>query len=186
MERPRGESEQLTMSTPEVKQSRPVSAYRRSRSHQALRREGDVMGLTVCVALLAALATGNDFTPHSKLDVLMVVWGTTVGLALAHWFALLVSIRLVPDSTQGFSPLELLVAQTAMVALVAISASVSVLVLSSDYDRLGARVTAALFIGGLVAWETKRSAWTTSRRLVWSGGVTALGLMVAITKWVIS
>lgn len=72
-ERPLGESEQPAMPTPEVEEIRPSSAYRRARSHRGLRREGDVMGLTVCVALLGALATGNDLTPHSKLDVLMVV-----------------------------------------------------------------------------------------------------------------
>ncbi|HEY5148738.1 MAG TPA: hypothetical protein VIJ23_02745 [Mycobacterium sp.] len=63
----------------------------------AARRDADMMALTVCLVLLAALTAGNDHEPHSKWDVLWIVWATTVGLVLTHCFALLLAARLVRD-----------------------------------------------------------------------------------------
>lgn len=72
-------------------------AVRATLTDPSLRREAEMMGIYVSVALLAALSAGNDFASHTNLDVLVVVWGTTIGLAIAHWFALSLSIRLVRD-----------------------------------------------------------------------------------------
>ena len=163
-----------------------IKAYRRARSDRTLRRESDVMGLTAAVVLIAALSTGNDLTPHSKLDVLIVVWGTTIGLALVHWFAQLVAARLVSDPSTRYSPRELLISQTAMAVVVAVAATAFVVVLPSKFDRLGARVAAALFIGVLAALETRVSGLPTSRRFVLSAGLSAAGVTVAMIKWYLS
>ena len=85
------------------------------------------MGLTVCIAMLAALTAGNDHSPHTRLDVLTMVWGTTLGLALTHWFALSFSVRLVPDPRFTSSPWQLLGPQIALAVLVAVAASIVVL-----------------------------------------------------------
>ncbi len=141
------------------------------------------MAFTACIALLAALTFGNDHVPHSNLDVLVIVWGTTIGLALAHWFALTLSVRLVDDPTFVYSPLELLFAQLAMAALVAVVATVTVLALSDDYDRVGARVTAALFLGVLVGVESRAggSGWRRSAAFAVLALVTAV--TIATVKW---
>ncbi|HET8929499.1 MAG TPA: hypothetical protein VFN21_02460 [Acidimicrobiales bacterium] len=143
------------------------------------------MGLTVSLALLVALTAGSDTAPHSKLDVLIVVWGTTIGLALSHWFALFVSTRLTAEPDETTSALELLISQTAMAAVVAATATIPVLVLSNAFDRLGARLTAALFMGVLVAMETRRSRLSATHRLLICGAVTLIGLAVAAAKWYI-
>ena len=159
---------------------------RRSRADQTLRREGDVMGLTTAVALLVALSAGDDSAPHGKLELLAIVWGTTVGLALAHAFAVLVSVRLVRDTTATYRPLELLMSQVAMASLVAVSASVVVMVMSTSLDRLGARITAGVFIGGLVGFESRTGGASRGRAVLLGVGVTLIAVAVATTKWFIS
>lgn len=141
------------------------------------------MAFTVCIALLAALTYGDDHDPHSKLDVLVIVWGTTIGLALTHWFALELSIRLIDDPTYAYKPLDLLVAHLAMAFLVALVASVTVLALSDDFDRLGARVTAATFLGALVAVESRAGGSTWRRSAVLTVVALGIGVTIATVKW---
>lgn len=58
-----------------------------------LRREGYTMALYVAICLLGALLAlpEDDVRPHA----LQVVWGVTIGLTAAHWFAFRLSTRLV-------------------------------------------------------------------------------------------
>src|SRR3712207_9398991 len=85
----------------------------------ALRREAFFTGLVTCVVLLAALLLGDDHAPQPRLDVLAVGWGTKVGLALTHWFATAVTLRLMPDPDTRVAPLETFIAPTAVAAVVA-------------------------------------------------------------------
>lgn len=163
--------------------SRVVRVFRRIRSEVWLRRETDVMGLTVAIALLAALSAGNDTSPHSKLDVLAIVWGTTVGLALTHWFALLVTARLVSDPDIHYRPTELLISQTVMASVVAICATLVVLAVSTEFDRLGARITAAVFIGVLVSVESRTGGAARQRALAIGFGAMAIAMAIAWVKW---
>ena len=83
----------------------------RVRTLPSLRREADVMGLTIAIALLVALSAGNDHSYHTRADVLEVLWATTIALGLAHWFAETVSSQLVKDPNAQFGLRELLGAQ---------------------------------------------------------------------------
>ena len=74
-----------------------MAVWHRTGDVPAARRDADMMALTVCLVLLAALTAGNDHEPHSKLAVLSIVWATSVGLVLTHCFALLLAARLVRD-----------------------------------------------------------------------------------------
>ena len=74
-----------------------IAGWHRTGNLPAARRDADMMALTVCLVLLAALTAGNDHEPHSKLAVLSIVWATSVGLVLTHCFALLLAARLVRD-----------------------------------------------------------------------------------------
>ena len=67
----------------------------RARRQNEQRKEGFTMALYVSVCLLAALTGLPDRADRHLLDVLGIVWGTTIGLALAHWFAFRLSARLV-------------------------------------------------------------------------------------------
>lgn len=157
---------------------------RRTRSDPGLRREADMMGFYLSIALLAALVGGgNDHEAHTQLDVLNVVWGTTIGLALAHWFAIVVSARLVHDPDLHHTPSELLASQLVMGVAIAAVSTVAVLLLPADLERLGVRVVAALWIAFIVQLES-RAGGSTLRRAV-SLGVLALvvALAIATVKW---
>ena len=151
----------------------------------AVRREVDVMGLTVCLALLGALMAGNDHEPHSKFDLVVIIWVTTVGLVLTHAFALMLAVRLVRDPTYTIKPFVLLVVQLGMAALIAITATVVALLASSDYDRLGARVSAAVFLGVLVGAELRAGGSSPARATGWGLGSMAAAVALATAKWTV-
>lgn len=151
----------------------------------AMRREVDVMGLTVCLALLGALTAGNDHEPHSKFDLVVIVWVTTVGLVLTHAFALMLAVRLVSDPTYTIKPFLLLAVQLAMATLIAFTTTLVALTASTDFDRLGARVTAAVFLGLLVGVELRASGARPARSLGWGLGSMAAAVALATAKWVV-
>ncbi|MPY95555.1 MAG: hypothetical protein GEV08_21605 [Acidimicrobiia bacterium] len=137
----------------------------------------------MAVALIAALSTGDDHAEHTQLEVLGIVWGTTVGLAIVHWFALLLSAQVVDDPDLHHTPLEMLYAQLVMAFCVAAVATVVVAVLSEDLERLGARITAALFIAGLVGFETRIKGLSHGRAATYGVVALTLGLAIATMKW---
>lgn len=158
----------------------------RTRRDLSLRRESDMMGLYVCITLLAALTIGRDHAGQAQGEVLQIVWGTTVGLALAHWFAVAVSSRIVPDPEHRHTPLEQFSSQLAMALIVAITTSVVVVMTPIDYERLAARLTAAVFIGLLVGWETHSSGASWPRSLAYGALALAVATFVATLKWYVS
>jgi hypothetical protein len=149
-----------------------------------LRREANMMGIYVSIVLFGALTLGNDHGRHEQIDVLEVVWGTTLGLALAHWFAHTLAEKLENEPSEH--PLGwLLYAQTVMAFAVALCATVTVLVLPADLERVGARFTASLFVGVLV-YRAKRLGGA-SRLASFLTGLVALVLeiVVSLIKWTI-
>jgi hypothetical protein len=62
----------------------------------ALVRESLTMGLYITISLLAVLSAKPDGGGSS--DVLSLVWGTTLGLTLAHWLAFQLTARLFAGS----------------------------------------------------------------------------------------
>jgi hypothetical protein len=59
-----------------------------------LRKEALTMALYVAICLLAALIAVPD---DAHVHVTGIVWGVSLGLALAHWFAFRVSARWVGE-----------------------------------------------------------------------------------------
>ena len=58
-----------------------------------LRKEAYTMALYVAICLLAACAALPETGAHAH--AMPIIWGVTIGLALAHWFAFRVSARMV-------------------------------------------------------------------------------------------
>src|SRR5512135_2757479 len=58
-----------------------------------LRKEAYTMALYVAICLLAALVALPKTGAHAH--AIGIVWGVTIGLAVAHWFAFRVSARMV-------------------------------------------------------------------------------------------
>ena len=110
------------------------------------RREGFTMALYASITLLGALTvvTGGS---ASNRDVFAVVWGTTVGLALAHWFAFGLAVRLVDPSSDRSELDRHLAVVLGAAAVVALHATVPEIVLPDDLERAGARFVAAGCIG---------------------------------------
>jgi len=161
-------------------------ALQRTWRDPALRRESDMMGFYVCITVLAALTLGRDHAGQPQNDVLGVVWGTTVGLALAHWFAVTVSARIIPNPDRHHTPVEEFTSQLLMASIVAVTTTLVVILLPPDVERLGARLTASGFIGLIVAWESRRGGTSWSRAL--AHGVLALtaATAIAMVKWFIT
>lgn len=171
---------------PSPRRARLNALADRTRQDLGLRREAEMMGLYVSLTLLAVLLTGSDLDAHTKLDVLWIVWGTTIGLAIAHWFAMVLSVRLVRDPHVHHTPVEMLLSQLLMAMVLALSATAVVLVLPERFDRLGARVTAASFIGVIVYVES-RAGGRTSRHAARLGvSVLAIAYSIAALKWYLS
>jgi hypothetical protein len=60
---------------------------------RAVIRESITMGLYITISLLAVL-TAQPHGDATTAAVLTVVWGTTLGLTLAHWLAFRLTARL--------------------------------------------------------------------------------------------
>ena len=168
---------------PPVDGPRWLGPWRRTFGDPALHREADMMGLYLAIALIAELSLGKDHTRQSDLQVLVIVWVTTIGLALAHWFALGYSARLVDDPGLHHTPAEVLWSQVGMAVAVALLATLVVLVTPPDAKRFGARLAAAAFIAVLVLIESRNGGLSNGRAL--SRGLVALALACAVVaaKW---
>jgi hypothetical protein len=111
-----------------------------------LRKEALTMALYVAICLMAALlAIPETAIEHS--NVLGLIWGITLGLALAHWFAFRVSARMVGSGSIHSSDLQLVAAQLLAAAGVAFVASMTALVLPDAVEFEGAE----LLLAGLIA-----------------------------------
>ena len=63
-----------------------------------LRKEALTMALYVAICLMAALIAIPE-SAETQTTVWELIWGVTMGLALAHWFAFRVSARMVGAGT---------------------------------------------------------------------------------------
>ena len=162
------------------------AVWHRAGDLPAARRDADMMALTVCLVLLAALTAGNDHEPHSKMAVLWIVWATTVGLVLTHCFALLLAARLVRDPAYTVDLGTVLAIQLAIALVIALATTVVVLTAEGDFDRFGARASAAVFLGLIVGAESRRGGSSRSLAALWGFVAAAAALIIAAAKWVVT
>src|SRR3954470_17454377 len=104
--------------------------------HDEVFREATVMVLYVSVVEIAELAAlpsgghGGAVTGPVGAELLAIIWGTAIGLALAHWFA----FRMAAPAFRGERPTRhdtyVGLAQVAGAVLVAAASSLPVLLLS--------------------------------------------------------
>ena len=138
-----------------------------------LRKEALTMALYVAICLLAALAAVSEATAEDH--VFEIVWGTTVGLALAHWFAFRVSARLVAAGTVRRHDAAAAVAQLLGAVAVALLATVPALLLPASVELEVVELVLACFIA-VVGYGVSRSSGATRGRSIIYG---ALLLVVA-------
>jgi hypothetical protein len=129
----------------------------------ALRREAVTMGFYTCVTLFAALAAGDDYAAPQSGELVALIWISTVGLALAHWFAATVAIELVRDAHAHHSVSEYLTAHLLLPTAAAASATFVVLVAPNDAELLAGRLTAGALLALIVAVELRRGGASAAR-----------------------
>jgi len=144
------------------------------------------MALYVAVCTLAALAAVGEDAGHGQVRAFALVWGTTLGLALAHSFAFQLSARVAAGGSFRRSDAESAIAQLAGAAFVAVLVSIPVVVLpvTSEYDA--ARLVLALFIGGTGYVVARLAGRTRARSLLYSVLVLIAAVAVALAKNLLS
>jgi hypothetical protein len=164
-----------------------VSAARSSRGHDELvelRKEAYTMALYVAICLLAALIALPEEGAHARLSA--IIWGVTVGLAVAHWFAFRVSARLVGAGSVRQHDVESAVAQLVGAIAVALLGSIPVLILPASVELEWVEGVLAAFLA-LVGFAVARGGGASRPRamgyalavLVFAVGIAALKNVLA-------
>jgi hypothetical protein len=136
-----------------------------------LQRERVTMELYTSITLLAGLYFAHEGWEEEK--VFGLVWGTTLGLAAAHWFAFSMANKLVDPTRDRSLVLRELKAQLAGAAIVGAWASVAIAIAGDDHARVAAQIAVVSLIGYVVV-RLGRSYGQPWRRCIWSAVVAVL------------
>jgi hypothetical protein len=151
---------------------------------QRIWQEATTMTLYVSVVLLAtltALPAGHGQGPIG-IELIAIVWGTTIGLALAHAFAFRVAMQGFGGGRLRGQDLMEIVAEVAGAAFVAAVATVPVLLFSSDVEQRVVPFVLALIMGS-IGYLVERANGRTHMAALLFGVVTLfVGLFVAEVK----
>lgn len=151
-----------------------------------LRKEAWVMALYVAVCLLAALTAVAEKASDGHMRAIGIVWGTTVGLTLAHAFAFRVSARIVARGRIRRSDANVVLAQLAGAAGVAVLATIPILLWQATAEFDVVRWTLALFIS-FVGFEVARSSGAgRTRSLLYGVVLLAIAVTIAVVKNILS
>lgn len=145
-------------------------------------KEAATMALYVAICLLAALAVASHGELEDRSTLLKLIWGTTLGLALAHWFAFRLSSRLVAAGEIRRSDAALALAQLAGSGVVAVLATVPVLVFDVDVELDVTRWVLAGFVAVVGYYVARSSGASMSRSALYGVAVTVVALAVVIAK----
>ena len=151
-----------------------------------LRKEASVMALYVAVCLLAALIALGEDADHGHVRAFGLVWGTTIGLALAHAFAFRVSARLFAAGQLGRHDAQTVAAQLAGAACVAAIATVPIVLLDATAEFDAVRTILCLLIGAAGYGVARASGVSRVRALVSAGVVLLLAATIAVIKNILS
>jgi len=154
------------------------------------------MVLYLSIVLLAtffALPSGGEASGDGHgsggihgLELIELIWGTTIGLAAAHWFAFRLTARVFGGGSVSDSDLYVGIAQLGGAALVAVLCTIPVLFIGDDAE---VRVTAfvpALLVGGAGYLVARAGERTRTQAWILGGVVMLLGLTVATLKNVLA
>lgn len=144
-----------------------------------LRKEAYTMALYVAICLLAALVALPK--TGARAHAIGIVWGVTVGLAVAQWFAFRVSARLVGAGSVPHD-IESAGAQLGGAAAVALLASIPVIFFPESVELELVGLVLATFIA-LVGFTVARGGGATrARALGYAFSVLVLAVAIAELK----
>jgi hypothetical protein len=145
-------------------------------------REAATMAFYVTICLLAALAAIRHSGDESHVETLGLIWGTTIGLAFAHWFAFRLGARIAMPHHPSPHDGGLLAAQMAGAATVALLATIPVLVFPGDVELAVVQWELAGLLG-LAAYSIARTGGSTTLRAVgYASSVVGLAALVVAVK----
>jgi hypothetical protein len=150
----------------------------------AVIRESITMGLYITISLLAVLAA----QPHGDVTtaaMLTVVWGTTLGLTLAHWLAFRLTARLFAGAELSSHDRMVMAGQAIAALGVAAVASVP-LVLDAGAGLVLSRSLLAGLVGMFAFGTARRHGSSSGRALVYAVVVVVIALAVAIGKYLLT
>lgn len=146
-------------------------------------KEAATMALYVAVCLLAALAVASEADLDHRPKILAVVWGTTIGLALAHWFAFRLSARLVSGGEIRRTDAEISIAQLAGSVVVAILATIPVVLFDGADAQLEATTWVVVGVIAAIGFLVARASGASGlRSLVYTAAVLTVAAAVVVTK----
>jgi hypothetical protein len=178
-----------TQETPPQDRSSPS----RHETRSDLIREATIMILYVSVVEIAELAalpeshlSGGRVSGPAGSQLLEIVWGTAVGLALAHWFA----FGFVALAFRGKRPTHLDVqiglAQVGGAVLVAALSSVPALVLSDVRAQETTGDIPALLLGVVGYLVARHVGSSRMASTIYGATAVAVGVVVALVKTALS
>jgi len=151
--------------------------------------EATVMILYVSVVEIAELAAlpethfpDGHVSGPGRAELLAIVWGTALGLALAHWFAFQVAAPAFRGEHTSRHDVRVGLAQVSGAVVVAVASSLPIVFLSDLRAQETTRDLPAVLIG-IVGYLLARRTGKSRRTAVFYG-VTALavGVLVALVK----
>lgn len=149
-------------------------------------REAATMALYVAVCLLAALIALPKVSSPGHVGALELIWGTTIGLALAHLFAFRMAARLVAQGAVRRHDTIIGLSQLAGAAIIGTIATIPVVLMPEEYELDAIRLVLAGAIGGLGFVVSRRSGGSTMRSLVTGVVVLVLAATIAAFKNLLS
>jgi hypothetical protein len=151
-----------------------------------LAKEAATMALYVAICVLAALTALDVRADSGHVDVVGVIWGTTIGLALAHLFAFRISARLVSAGTISSHDARVSAAQVVGAVVVAALATGPVLILPASATMDAVRLVLAGVIASFGFVVARASGGGRLRSAIYATSVLLVGVCVAVLKNVLS
>jgi hypothetical protein len=144
-------------------------------------REGCTMALYVAICLLAALTVASDHQVV-ELNVFGLIWGTTLGLAIVHWFAFRLSARLAAGGTVRRKDVEVSASQLGGAAAVGVLATIPVVLFADSNELDAVRLTMAAFIAFVGFCVARASGGTWLLAGAYAGGMVIVATAIALLK----
>jgi hypothetical protein len=142
------------------------------------------------IATLAALPESNLHHGHVTGTVggalLAVVWGTALGLALAHWFAFQLAARAFRRERHTNLDTQVALAQLGGAVLVAALSSLPALLFSDLRARQTTGDVPAALVGVVGYLLARRAGSSRVKSTFYGATVCALGVLVALVKSLIA
>jgi hypothetical protein len=172
----------------------PTEPHAVASEHRRLWRETTAMMLYVSIVLVAELAVlpaGRDHASepvHGPVgwELVAIIWGTTIGLALAHYFAFQVATQGVGRARLRGQDLEEALGEVGGAAFIAALATIPVVVFPTDIEQEMVLIVLA-FTVGVVGFLVERAGGRSRLTAFAFGAATLLvGLAIAVVKNVLA